>query len=53
MGVAEELVQAQRLCDALGEIFCLTFIRGVDTAEALANAENGWFPAVPMASPLG
>ncbi|GAA3290856.1 hypothetical protein Dvina_29450 [Dactylosporangium vinaceum] len=29
------LEQASALCDALGEIFCLTFVRGVDAREAL------------------
>ena len=31
----DDLAHAQSLCDQLGEIFCLTFIKGVDAREAL------------------
>ncbi|EIV92821.1 DUF6461 domain-containing protein [Frankia sp. QA3] len=30
-----KLTEARWLCETLGEIFCLTFVRGVDAAEAL------------------
>lgn len=33
--MTDGLEQAKRLCDALGEIFCLTFVRGVDAPDAL------------------
>lgn len=33
--MARRRLHAEWLCDALGEIFCLTFVRGVDAAGAL------------------
>ena len=37
-----DLERARRLCTELGEIFCLTFVRGVDESEALRRM--GAFP---------
>jgi len=47
----DDLAHARALCDQLGELFCLTYVKGVDAAEALRRL--GGYPATIRTLPAG